>query len=308
MDEIVKVNNLSFSYSKQLNILKDVTFSVKQGEIFALLGHNGAGKTTIIRILLDFVRGYRGEVSLFGSNALDPMARTKVGFMAEHPITYEYMDAENYLKYFASIAEMKSDTNEKINELLELTGLSAHKGKKLEQYSKGMLQRLNLSRALISDPELLIMDEPIIGLDPLGQKLIEEVALDRKKKGKSVLVNTHAVSFAEKVADRVAFLMGGQIRAVVTRDQFDKTDFPLCIDVDVDSDLLSLIKKNNFEVSNIYKNSHAIKIHDRDDYFRFVELSLKEKIIIDRVYSDKISLSNMFMEYAQDLAKEDASR
>ncbi|MGM0598903.1 MAG: ABC transporter ATP-binding protein [Candidatus Rifleibacteriota bacterium] len=220
MKTIVKIDNVEYSYAGNSPILRNLSFEIYENEVFVLLGHNGAGKTTLIRILLDFLRNYSGNINLFGFEPVVSEARQKIGFMSELPAVYDYETAHGYLNYFAGLSSIKN-AKEKINQLLEQTGLIQHKGKKLAAYSKGMLQRLNLSRALLKDPDLLIMDEPVIGLDPLGQALIEDVVHQQRKKGKSVFINTHSVSFAARMADRVGFLMGGELKKIFKRDEYE---------------------------------------------------------------------------------------
>lgn len=218
MDKIVEIKDLNYSYQTGHKILEAVNLEINQNEIFVFLGHNGAGKTTLIRLLLNFIKGYDGKISLFGHEPENPESRKKVGFMSEQPVVYEFENAEGYLSYFADLAQI-NDKAEVIQQLMNLSGLKQHREKKLGQYSKGMLQRLNLCRALLNDPELLIMDEPVIGLDPLGQELIERVVRKRKENGRSVFINTHSISFAAKVADRVGFLMGGHLKKIFTREE-----------------------------------------------------------------------------------------
>lgn len=219
MEKIVEIAGLNYSYQQNHRILEDINLDILAGEVFVFIGHNGAGKTTLIRLLLNFIKGYAGRIALFGHSPEEPESRQKVGFMSEQPVVYSYETAEGYLNYFADLAKIQ-DKKEVIKSLMHLTGLEQHAGKKLEQYSKGMLQRLNLSRSLLNDPELLIMDEPVIGLDPLGQELIERVVRERRARGKAVFINTHSISFAAKTADRVGFLMGGKLKKIFSRNEF----------------------------------------------------------------------------------------
>ena len=217
MIQIVSIENLNYFYHPEHKILDDVNLQIFSDEVFVLLGHNGAGKTTLIRLLLDFLKGYQGKIELFGYSPENQKSRGAVGFMSEQPVVYEYETASGYLHYFGQFCNASS---ERIRNLMTLTGLDQHHHKRLSQYSKGMLQRLNLSRALLNDPDLLIMDEPVMGLDPLGQELIERVVQSRREKGKAVFINTHSISFAAKVADRVGFLMGGHLKKVINRTEF----------------------------------------------------------------------------------------
>ncbi|MEW6712053.1 MAG: ABC transporter ATP-binding protein [Candidatus Riflebacteria bacterium] len=219
MQKIVLIERLNYSYHPGHKILEDIDFSIENGQVFVFLGHNGAGKTTLLRLMLDFIKGYSGKIELFGYIPSEQNSRQKIGFMSEQPVVYDYENAQGYLNYFADLSQIENKES-RIAEMMDLTGLQQHAHKKLGQYSKGMLQRLNLARSLLNDPELLIMDEPVIGLDPLGQDLIEKVVHQRRQKGHSVLVNTHSISFAAKVADRVGFLMGGKLKRIFEKDEF----------------------------------------------------------------------------------------
>lgn len=220
MKAIVNIENLEYSYAGNSAILKNLSFEIYENEVFVLLGHNGAGKTTLIRLLLDFLRNYSGKINLFGFEPVVSEVRQRVGFMSELPAVYDYETSYGYLNYFAGLSSLQNP-EERIKQLLDQTGLIQHKDKKLVEYSKGMLQRLNLARALLKDPDLLIMDEPVIGLDPLGQSLVEDVVHQQRKKGKTVFINTHSVSFAARMADRVGFLMGGELRKIFKRNEFE---------------------------------------------------------------------------------------
>ncbi len=307
MSKVVRIENLSYAYHSGARILDKVNLEISENEVFVLLGHNGAGKTTLIRLMLDFLRGYEGKIELFGQKPEIVESRKKVGFMSEQPVVYDYETASGYLKYFAELCEI-DNVSERINELMELTGLIQHKNKKLIQYSKGMLQRLNLARALLNDPELLIMDEPVIGLDPLGQDLIEKVVKSRKQKGKSVFINTHAVGFAARLADRVGFLMGGVLKKTFERKDFEKGSFPFVYEIEDNNGSEIASWSNDFACEKLAENIYKIKVSNQHESDSLLELIVKNKARILHVAADQAVLEKAFVEYAGDLSLEDKSR
>lgn len=307
MNKVVRIENLSYSYASGAPVLEKVNLEISENEVFVLLGHNGAGKTTLIRLMLDFLRGYEGTIELFGHNPEVVESRKSVGFMSEQPVIYDYETAAGYLKYFAELSDL-NNVSERITELMELTGLIQHRNKKLGQYSKGMLQRLNLARALLHDPDLLIMDEPVIGLDPLGQDLIEKVVKSRKQKGKSVFINTHAVSFAARLADRVGFLMGGVLKKTFRRKDFEKGSFPFVYEIETDKDGQIESWYQDFTYEKLAENIYQIKVTNQHESDSLLELIVKNKARILHVAADQAVLERAFVEYASDLSLEDKSR
>jgi ABC-2 type transport system ATP-binding protein len=307
MEKIIEIKSLNFNYKSSSTILSDINLDLFDNEIFVLLGHNGAGKTTLIRLLLDFIRGYNGSISLFGKNSTNPESRARVGYMSEMPVIIDFETAEGFLAYFASLAGI-SDASAKVAELLELTGLIHHKAKKLSSYSKGMKQRLNLAKALLNDPDLLIMDEPVIGLDPIGQELIEKVVVGRKQSGKSVLINTHSVSFAEKVADRVGFLMGGELKRIIPKDEFNTSGFPVEIGFQLENSGAIDLFKELGEIKSIEEKAFFIRLDELSSYKKFLKTAEERDAVIYKVHYEGASLETHFLEYAAMLKKEDRSK
>ncbi len=231
----IAINQLHFGYrdgawhprGTVVEILRGIDLHIGVGEVFVLLGPNGAGKTTLLRVLLGFVRPTTGEAKLFDLPVHLPAARARVGYLPEQPVLYPHLDARGFLHHFAELARLPHDLiGPRIDTLLERTGIAAHGPKPMSSYSKGMLQRLNLCRALLTDPDLIIMDEPIIGLDPLGQQLVRELVLEARVRGKTVFINTHAAPFAREVADRVGLMMGGRLTTTLTRTDWTRPQPP----------------------------------------------------------------------------------
>jgi len=193
----------------------DLTLSVEQGEVFGFLGPNGAGKTTSIKMLLGLIAPTSGEARLLDMALGDPRARQSVGFLPEHFRFHDWLTAQEFLTLHADLYGMdRKSSQPRIQELLELVGLSAHAGQKLRQFSKGMLQRIGLAQALLNHPQVVILDEPTSGLDPVGRRLVRDIIKDLRQSGTTVFLNSHLLSEVEITCDRVAFIKHGEVLRV----------------------------------------------------------------------------------------------
>lgn len=217
---VVQTSNLKKVYwagfwmNQKIVTLQNCSLQIYQGETFGLLGQNGAGKTTLLKILLGIVRPTSGQGSLMGKPLGDRAVKQRVGYLPENPYFYDYLTGWEFLQYAAGLFQIPAHLQrQRITELLELVGLAqsaAHK-KQLRQYSKGMLQRIGLAQALINDPDVVFLDEPMSGLDPLGRFQIREIILSLKAQGKTIFFNSHVLSDVEKICDRVAILARGEL-------------------------------------------------------------------------------------------------
>ncbi len=193
----------------------DLTLSVERGEVFGFLGPNGAGKTTAVKILLGLIRPSAGQGALLGAPLGDLPARRKVGFLPEHFRFHDWLTASEFLRLHADLYHMPPEASRRrIEELLELVGLSPHAAQRLRQFSKGMLQRIGLAQALLNQPELVILDEPTSGLDPVGRRLVRDIIRDLRSQGTTVFLNSHLLSEVEITCDRVAFIKFGEVLQV----------------------------------------------------------------------------------------------
>jgi ABC-2 type transport system ATP-binding protein len=194
--------------------LKQINLTVYQGETFGLLGQNGAGKTTLLKTLLGIVRPTRGRAILLGKPIGNRQIKQQVGYLPENPYFYDYLTGWEILAYTAGLFGMsRSVYTKRIPDLLEQVGLpqAATRKKPLKQYSKGMLQRIGMAQALINDPQVLFLDEPMSGLDPLGRYQMREIILSLKQQGKTIFFNSHVLSDVERICDRVAILDRGEL-------------------------------------------------------------------------------------------------
>ncbi len=190
----------------------NVSLSIEAGEFLALLGPNGAGKTTLIKILLDFVKPTSGGVAIAGVSSEIPAARTGVGFLAENIRIPPYLSGLNYLKRQAELCGMQGGyAKSKISEVLEIVGMAGKEKAKVKTYSKGMLQRIGLAAAMLSGSKLLVLDEPVNGLDPLGIRDVRRIMEGLKQKGVTIILNSHLLSEVEKTCDTAAIINRGKI-------------------------------------------------------------------------------------------------
>lgn len=194
--------------------LSGLSLTVGRGEIFGFLGPNGAGKTTTLKILLGLVRATSGTAILLGKPAGDVETRRRVGFLPESPYFYDYLTAEEFLGFYGQLAGLdRAGIAPRITTLLELVGLVEARTRQLRKFSKGMLQRIGLAQALIHDPQLVILDEPMTGLDPVGRKQVRDLILGLRDRGKTVFFSTHILPDVEMICDRVGIVMKGRLLA-----------------------------------------------------------------------------------------------
>jgi ABC-2 type transport system ATP-binding protein len=199
----------------KVNALKGFSLTVGEGEVFGFLGPNGAGKTTTIKILLGLIKPSAGYARIMGHDAGSPSANRHIGFLAENPAFFDYLTAEEYLFFTAKIFNMRGiELHTKTEETLKLLDLWEARNRPIRSYSKGMVQRLGLAQALIHDPEVYMLDEPMSGLDPIGRALVKKIILDLRAKGRCVFFSTHITADVESVCDRVGILVNGTLQRV----------------------------------------------------------------------------------------------
>ena len=200
---------------RRVTALQGLDLQIEAGEVFGFLGPNGAGKSTTIKTLVGQIQSTAGCAKLFGIAAGDPRARRRIGYLPENPSFYDFLTAKEYLSLVGRCFGMDRSAIERESErVLELVDLHPAAKRKIQGYSKGMVQRLGLAQALLHDPDLFILDEPMSGLDPLGRALVKQVMIDLRRRGKTIFFSTHVTADVEAVCDRVAVLVGGKLQTV----------------------------------------------------------------------------------------------
>ena len=211
----IEVDALSvkFKHGKQIHqALNSVSFKVESGKTVGFIGPNGAGKTTALHVLLGFLSPDSGHARIFGEDTSSPSSRSLIGYLSEHPECYKYMTGREYLNMTAKLFGIrKPERKQRIVNLLKDVELTQHADKRIATYSRGMLQRIGLAQAMINDPDLLILDEPTNGLDPLGRMRIRQIIEELKQKGKTIFFSSHELSEIETVCDEIVMIANGRI-------------------------------------------------------------------------------------------------
>ena len=188
---------------------------VEDGEVFGFLGPNGAGKSTTIKLLMGLIFPTAGTARILGKSISDTEMHREIGYLPEQPYFYDYLTAAEVLDYFARFHDLaEAERRERVQKMLKKVGLETAKKIQLRKYSKGMLQRVGLAQAILHDPKVVILDEPMSGLDPVGRREVRDIILELKREGKTVLFSTHILPDAEMLCDRVGVIVGGKLRGV----------------------------------------------------------------------------------------------
>ena len=213
-DQLTKDFNTGFWRPKPHRALDRLSFEIPAGGVFGLLGPNGAGKSTTLKLLLHLLWPTAGKAEVLGRPPGDMQARQRLGFLPEHPTFYDHLTAEELLTYFAGLCGHRgAERKARANRVLDEVGLAADRRRPLRQYSKGMIQRVGLAQALVNDPELVIFDEPMSGLDPVGRREVRDLILRLRDEGRTILFSSHILSDAELLCTRVGILSKGTLVA-----------------------------------------------------------------------------------------------
>lgn len=215
---VIEARNLSKDYRdfwgrQKVRALKALDLEVRQGEVFGLLGPNGSGKTTTIKLLLGLLFPTSGEALIFGQPATNVNKNERIGYLPEESYLYRFLNAEETLDFYGRLFDMPARVRrERVRQLISQVGLDRAKHRQLKEYSKGMTRRIGLAQALINDPELVILDEPTTGLDPIGTRDMKDLILKLKSEGKTVLMCSHLLADVQDVCDRIAILYQGELK------------------------------------------------------------------------------------------------
>jgi ABC-2 type transport system ATP-binding protein len=216
--EIVRIENIVKDFRpgfglRRKRVLHGISFSVREGEIFGFVGPNGAGKTTTLKVLMGLIRATSGKASILGHAVHETAFRRQIGFLPENPYFYGYLTGREILRFYAKVSGVpRARRSQRIDSLLDWVGLAHAADARLQTYSKGMLQRIGIAQALVHDPNVVFLDEPMSGLDPIGRVEIRDLILRLRAEGKTVFMNTHILHDVEMVCDRVAIIVKGRIR------------------------------------------------------------------------------------------------
>lgn len=281
--------------------VKGVSFEVKAGEIFGFLGPNGAGKTTTIKTLIGLIFPTRGEVRLFGLPVTDPAARRRLGFLPESPYLYKYLTAREIMDLCGRLIGLSShERRSQSEEILRRVGLGKNMDRPLNGFSKGMLQRAGLAQALIGDPELLILDEPMSGLDPIGRKEVRDIILQERERGRTVMFSSHILSDVEMLCDRVAILNRGELTAYGSLNDLLRREIR-SVDVElsgVDDALVAALTALAGVVQGRLSDKVLLSVEGEDRVGEVLALAVAHKAQVHAVTPKRETLEDLFVRNA----------
>jgi ABC-2 type transport system ATP-binding protein len=224
-EAVIQIRNLSKIYRdfwgrKKVQALNSLSLDVNKGEIFGLLGPNGSGKTTTMKLLLGLLFPTDGEISILGKPASDVSKNERIGYLPEESYLYRFLNAEETLDFYGRLFDISpAERRERTNALIEQVGLQHARRRQLKEYSKGMTRRIGLAQALINNPDLVLLDEPTSGLDPLGTRDMKDMILKLRDEGKTVVMCSHLLADVQDVCDRIAILFQGELKELGTVDE-----------------------------------------------------------------------------------------
>lgn len=224
MNLAIKTENLGKTFKtakgKKVEALKGLNLDIREGEVFGFLGPNGAGKSTTIKILMGLIFPTTGSFEIKGIRGNNISYRRSIGYLPENPSFYDYLTAEELLEFVGKSFDLPAERiASETDRLLKVLDLSDARQRPLRSYSKGMVQRIGLAQALIHDPDILILDEPMSGLDPLGRILVKELIVDLKNRGKTIFMSTHILNDLEALCDRVGIIVKGNLKGIVDMEE-----------------------------------------------------------------------------------------
>jgi len=227
-EAVIQIRNLTKIYRdfwgrKKVRALNSLSLEVHKGEVFGLLGPNGSGKTTTMKLLLGLLFPTEGEISILGKSATDVSKNERIGYLPEESYLYRFLNANETLDFYGRLFNMTpQQRTQRAEELIEMVGLKDARRRQLKEYSKGMTRRIGLAQALINDPDLVLLDEPTSGLDPQGSRDMKDLIVRLKAQGKTVVMSSHLLADVQDVCDRIAILYGGELKELGRVDELLK--------------------------------------------------------------------------------------
>ena len=279
---------------KKVEAVRGVSLSVAPGEVFGFLGPNGAGKTTTIKMAMGLIRPTQGSIQLFGGEPERLEARARVGYLPEHPYFYDYLKPTEILDFYARIFGIsRSERKRRIDSLLERVGLGDVRNRTLRKFSKGMLQRVGIAQSLINDPDLLVLDEPLSGLDPIGRKEVRDLLVELRRAGKTIFFSSHILSDIEMLCDKVAIVHHGRIQSIGRMDDLLNPDqMSTEITFRASDSLLGQLKADGMEVDVL---GDYMRLRIEGSTTSILSTLLEGGAQIDSVLPKRESLEDLFI-------------
>ncbi|MEZ4288708.1 MAG: ABC transporter ATP-binding protein [Polyangiales bacterium] len=285
-------------FRKKIEAVRGVDFSVKRGEIFGLLGHNGAGKTTTIKTILRLIHPNAGQIEIFGLPSTNPSTAKRFGYMPENPYVYQYLKPMEFLDLCGRLVGMNErERTQRAQIMIERVGLSHAVDRPIGKFSKGMMQRIGLAQALLHDPELLILDEPMSGLDPIGRKEVRDILIEQKNRGKTLLFTSHILSDVEMLCDRVVIMRQGLVTADGRIRDLLKSD-----DASIEIDLLevpdSLFDQLQTHGSIVHHDGSSLRlvVKNQSHANAVVQLAIASGAQVHSVIPHRQTLESLFVQ------------
>jgi len=282
-------------FGKKVRVLNGVDLDVNDGEIFGFIGPNGAGKTTTFKSILNFVSITEGSIQIKGKDFKDTNIKKSIGYLPESPYFYDYLTGGELLTYMGKLHCIDNDIlGERINVLLEKVNMSYARNRQLRKYSKGMQQRIGIAQALINDPDFIILDEPMSGLDPMGRREVRDLILEEKEKGKTILLSSHILSDVESLCDRVGVILNGKVvNTGILAELYNKikSDYEMQLNCNVE-DVINVLGK--LEITLTSRAGFTIIRFNEDIKNKILELLLTTSIEIISLQPISKSLEGLF--------------
>jgi len=291
---LTKIYNTKVSNNKSIKALDDLSLSVEKGIIFGLLGPNGAGKTTLIKILLGIVYSTSGSAKLLSKDISNYEVRRQIGYLPENHKFPNYLNGEEVIEYYAKLNGYEVNKTQ-IDNVLQKVKMEKWRKTKIKKYSKGMMQRLGLAQSIVHNPEIIFLDEPTDGIDPIGRKEIRDILLNLKNEGKTIFINSHLLSEVELVSDKVAILNNGKLikHGTVQELTTSKEFYEIAIGETLPKVLLKeLNNKFRFEINN---KVIQLELTESTNVNLFLDELRKANITIKSFNQKKNTLEDMFI-------------
>lgn len=283
---------------KRIEAVRALSLTVDERVVFGFLGPNGAGKTTTIKIIVGLLKPTQGRVEIFGRSVEEIRARMAVGYLPEGPYFYDYLTGNELLNYYSRLVDMKGlNRRARIEELLKLVGLWESRNQPLRSFSKGMLQRIGIAQALLNNPNLLILDEPMSGLDPIGRKEIRDLILGLREQGKTIFFSTHILQDVELICDRVAIINKGRLISSGKWSELNPVKeevFEISIE-GINRESISQYKAVTDEVKESGENL-IIRVNTKEKVDLVWEITRKNRGSVTSVIPVRKSLEELFIE------------